>query len=103
MPFDGQPCRHQLDRPPALASGVEGVSCLVFECVLCVCEVSLRLNSEGEIDGEFIVPPSSKRAGSHHLIPANRKREMRQGEDQWSALAEESKRLDALNAAYVTY
>jgi hypothetical protein len=60
--IDGQSCRHQLDRPPELASDVDGVSYLVFECVLCGCEVSLRLNSEGEIDGEFIVPPSSKRA-----------------------------------------
>lgn len=62
MPFDVQPCRHQLDRPPEVTSDVDGVSYLVFECVLCGCEVSLRLNSEGEIDGEFIVPPSSKRA-----------------------------------------
>jgi hypothetical protein len=41
---------------------VDDVSYLLFECVLCGCEISLRLGSHGEIDDEFIVPPERKRA-----------------------------------------
>jgi hypothetical protein len=55
-----QPCRHQLTRPPDLVD-VDGVSYLLFECILCGCEISLRLDVEGEIDGEFIVTPERKR------------------------------------------
>jgi len=61
MQFDLQPCQHQLTRPPDLID-VDGVSYLLFECILCGCEISLRLDSDGEIDGEFIVPPERKRA-----------------------------------------
>ena len=56
MQFDLQPCQHQLNRPPDLVTDAEGVSYLVFECILCGCQISLRLDSQGEIDGEFILP-----------------------------------------------
>ncbi len=62
MQFDLQPCRHQLTRPPDLVTGADGVSYLLFECMLCGCETSLRLDSEGEVDGEFIPQPERKRA-----------------------------------------
>ena len=62
MQPDCQPCRHQLKRPPDVVTDVEGVSYLLFECMLCGCEISLRLDSQGEFDGEFIVPPERKRA-----------------------------------------
>ena len=62
MQFDLQTCRHQRKRPPDLVTDTEGVFYLVFECVLCGCRISLRLDSEGDIDGEFIVPPERKRA-----------------------------------------
>ncbi len=62
MEFDVQPCRHQLKRPPDLVKDADGVSFLLFECLRCGCRVSLRLDSEGEIDGEFIIPPERKRA-----------------------------------------
>ena len=52
-PFDLQPC---------LVTDVAGVLYLVFECILCGCEVSLRPDSQGEIDGQFNVPPERKRA-----------------------------------------
>lgn len=48
-----KPCQHQLARPPDLVTDSDGVSYLLFECVLCGCQVILRLDSEGEIDGEF--------------------------------------------------
>src|SRR5690349_178381 len=54
MQSDLQPCQHQLSRPPDLVTSAEDVIYLVFDCILCGCQVSLRLNSEGEIDGEFI-------------------------------------------------
>jgi len=60
MQSDLQPCRHQLKRPPDLVKDVDGVPFLLFECLVCGCGVSLRLDSEGEIDGEFIVPPDRK-------------------------------------------
>jgi len=47
-------CR--LKRPPDLVTDDAGVSYLLFKCLLCGCEIGLRLNSEGEIEGEFIVP-----------------------------------------------
>jgi hypothetical protein len=56
MPLDVQPCRHLLNRPPDLVTDAEGVSYLLFECVLWGCQIGLRLDSAGEIDGEFIVP-----------------------------------------------
>jgi hypothetical protein len=31
----------------------DGVSYLLFECILCGCQVTLRLESEAEIKGEF--------------------------------------------------
>lgn len=49
-------CRHQLKRAPDLVTDVEGRSYLLFECVLCGCGISLRLNAEGQIDGEFVIP-----------------------------------------------
>jgi len=35
---------------------------LLFECVLCGCGIALRLNAEGEINGEFVIPPARKSA-----------------------------------------
>jgi hypothetical protein len=55
-------CRHQLGRPPDLVTGTDGISYLPFECALCGCEISLRLDSEVKIYGEFVVPPERKRA-----------------------------------------
>ena len=49
-------CRHQLKRPPDLVTDAGGVSYVLFECLLCGCEIGLRLNSQDEIEGEFIVP-----------------------------------------------
>jgi hypothetical protein len=60
MHFDLQPCRHQLRRPPDLVKDDDGASYLIFECILCGCGISLRLDSEGEIDGEFILAPERK-------------------------------------------
>jgi hypothetical protein len=62
MQCDVQSCRHQLNRPPDLVEDVDGVTYLVFECLQCGCGISLRLDSTGEIDGEFIIPPERKRA-----------------------------------------
>jgi hypothetical protein len=60
MQRDLQSCRHQLKRPPDLVTDVGGTSYLLFECILCGCGISLRLDSEGEIDGEFIFPRARK-------------------------------------------
>jgi len=62
MQFDLQPCRQRLERPPELVTDTDGISYLLFECMLCGCEISLRLDSEGEVDGEFILQPERKRA-----------------------------------------
>ena len=62
MQFDLQPCQHQLNCPPDLVTDAEGVSYLVFEYIVCGCQISLRLDSQGEIDGEFVLPPEGKRA-----------------------------------------
>ena len=62
MNSPAQPCHHQLDRPPELIADVEGGSYLLFECVLCGCGIALRLNAEGEINGEFVIPPARKSA-----------------------------------------
>jgi len=62
MEFDLHRCPHRLSRPPDLVTDVEGLSYLLFECILCGCEISLRLNSKGEIDGEFVISPERKRA-----------------------------------------
>ena len=59
---DRKPCNHQLMGPPEFVANVEGSSYLLFECVLCGCVVSLRLNAKGEIDGEFLFPPARRRA-----------------------------------------
>jgi hypothetical protein len=61
MQSDLQPYQHQLSRPPDLVTSAEGVTYLVFDCILCGCQISLRLDSEGEIDGEFVLPPERKR------------------------------------------
>jgi hypothetical protein len=53
-------CRHQLKRPPDFVTDVEGISYLLFECVLCGWGISLRLNAKGEIDGEFLFPPARR-------------------------------------------
>lgn len=62
MDADPKPCHHQLKRPPELVTDVEGTLYLVFECLLCGCGISIRLNAEGEIDGEFVMPPARKGA-----------------------------------------
>jgi hypothetical protein len=48
--------------PPDLLTGSEGFSYLLFECLLCGCEISMRLNAAGEIDGEFIIPAARRGA-----------------------------------------
>jgi hypothetical protein len=60
MHSDAKPCHHQLSRPPELITDIEGTSYLLFECVLCGCGISLRLNAEGEIDGEIVIPAARK-------------------------------------------
>jgi len=55
-------CQHQLSHPPDRVTDSEGLSYLVFECILCGCEISLRLNSEDEVDLETIIPPARKLA-----------------------------------------
>ena len=60
MQSDLQRCRHQLKRPPDLVTDGEDISYLLFECILCGCGISLRLDAQGEIDGEFIIPPDRK-------------------------------------------
>jgi hypothetical protein len=56
MAADRKACHHQLSRPPDLVTDVEGTVYLIFECLLCGCEISLRLNGEGQIEGQFIIP-----------------------------------------------
>ena len=60
MQANSKPCRHQLKRPPDFVTDVEGISYLLFECVLCGWGISLRLNAKGEIDGEFLFPPARR-------------------------------------------
>jgi hypothetical protein len=62
MDVDPKGCHHQLSRPPSVVTVVEGISYLVFGCLLCGCEITLRLNAEGQIDAEFIVPSAAKSA-----------------------------------------
>jgi hypothetical protein len=62
MQSDPEPCHHQLERPPDLVTDVGGISYLLFECILCGCGISLRLDADGQIDAEFIIPPARKRA-----------------------------------------
>ena len=57
---DSRPCRHQLKRPPDLVTDVEGVSYLLFECILCGCQFGLTLDWKGEVDREVIIPPERK-------------------------------------------
>jgi hypothetical protein len=51
-------CRHQLKGPPGVVNGIAGVSFLLFECLVCGRAISLKLDSEGEVDAEFIIPPN---------------------------------------------
>jgi hypothetical protein len=60
MQLDLPRCRHQLKRGPEVVTDVAGTSFLLFECQLCGCGIILRLNSEGEVDGEFVNPPEQK-------------------------------------------
>ena len=60
MNTDPMPCRHQLRRPPDLGTDSEGNSYLLFECLPCGCRISIRLNAEGEIEGEFVIPAARK-------------------------------------------
>ena len=60
MDYDARSCVHQLSRPPELVTNSEGTSFLLFDCLLCGCAISLRLNAEGVVDGEFVVPPALK-------------------------------------------
>ena len=53
---DHKPSRHQLSRPPDLITSDDGSSYLLFECVLCDCGISLKLNTDGEVDSEFVLP-----------------------------------------------
>jgi hypothetical protein len=47
-------------RPPEVVTDAVGTSFLLFECILCGCDITLRLDSEGEVDGEFVIPPERK-------------------------------------------
>lgn len=38
----------------------EGVSYVLFECLLCGGVIALRLNAEGQIDGEFVISSTRK-------------------------------------------
>jgi len=62
MRFATKPCQHQLRHPPDRMADSEGVSYLVFDCILCGCEISLRLRSEDEADLEIVIPPARKLA-----------------------------------------
>jgi hypothetical protein len=54
------PCHHQLRRPPDIVTDGEGNAYLLFECLLCGCEISMRLNAQGEMEGEFVIPAARK-------------------------------------------
>ena len=41
-----------------VVNGIAGVSFLLFECLVCGRAISLKLDSEGEVDAEFIIPPN---------------------------------------------
>ena len=56
MTAETKSCNHQLKSPPELFTGDEGISYLLFECLLCGCGITLRLNSDGEVQGEFVLP-----------------------------------------------
>jgi hypothetical protein len=55
-------CQHQLSHPPELVTDAKGLSHLIFECVLCGSIISLRLNSDGDVDEEAVFPPARKLA-----------------------------------------
>jgi hypothetical protein len=55
-----EPCRHQLINPPHLVTGVEGISYLTFQCVICGCTIGLSLDSEGSVARQITLPPDRK-------------------------------------------
>ena len=55
-------CQHQLSRPPELVTDVEGVSYLLFECLLCGSEIGLKLSPDGDVEDEFIIPTARRYA-----------------------------------------
>ena len=55
-------CEHQLKRLPESFTDATGDSFLVFECILCGSEITLMLDSEGEVVDEYVLPPERKSA-----------------------------------------
>lgn len=55
-------CQHQLSPPPELVTDAEGVSYLLFECLLCGCEIGLKLGPDGDVEDEFIIPTTRRYA-----------------------------------------
>ena len=55
-------CQHQLSRLPELVTDAEGVSYLLFECLLCGCEIGLKLGPDGDVEDEFIIPTARRYA-----------------------------------------
>src|SRR5215469_18407704 len=47
----------------------DGTKCLVFECLLCGCIVSLRLTPDGEVAEEIVIPSSRRRAATSACPP----------------------------------
>jgi hypothetical protein len=60
MESTGQACKHQLKRPPDLVTDGAGDSLLLFECLVCGCGIALKLDSQGVVDAEVILPPTQK-------------------------------------------
>jgi len=50
-------CHHQLKGPPELVAGIAGVSFLLFDCLVCERAISVKVDFEGEVDAELIIPP----------------------------------------------
>jgi len=53
-------CKHQLNRPPDLVEDGAGDTLLLYECLICGCGIARRLNSQGEVDREVVLPPPQK-------------------------------------------
>ena len=50
-----EPCGHPLKDVPGIATDGDGVSYLLFECLLCGSKIGVRLSAEGEVAEEFIL------------------------------------------------
>ena len=60
--MNAKACKHQLSRPPEVVTDVDGVRYLLFECLLCNCEIGLKLSKDGDLEDEFIIPASRRYA-----------------------------------------